>query len=226
MEDPDGAGPVTGKMVAEEAVRLWCIRDVYGKPDPTNSNNRAIFAPEWWSYVTKFHQRCKIGVQITDEKKRFGPVCAKIVAAEVGLSEPQIEKCIAEQYATILETQERDRAWSPTALRINGWRYSGPHDSEVVTRAICSGYVIRPAACNQLASHIPVAGSTVSETVEESQRTSFATTLFVLLASLGLLAVALHCHRRNMVRDVRSLYQADVRTEVKSHMGQYTSLRA
>ena len=28
MEDPDGAGPVTGKMVAEEAVRLWCIRDV------------------------------------------------------------------------------------------------------------------------------------------------------------------------------------------------------
>ena len=28
----------------------------------------------------------------------------------------------------------RNHAWSPTALRINGWRYSGPHEAPVVRR--------------------------------------------------------------------------------------------
>ena len=47
MEDPDGAGPVTGKMVAEEAVRLWCIRDVSarerGRAEREGAGQRALY---------------------------------------------------------------------------------------------------------------------------------------------------------------------------------------
>ena len=53
MEDPDGPGPITGKMVAEEALRSACIRKVYGQRDPKNEHNAAVFSPIWWDYAQR-----------------------------------------------------------------------------------------------------------------------------------------------------------------------------
>ena len=32
-------------------------------------------------------------------------------------------------------------AWSPRAIRINGWRYSGMLEADLVVRAVCSGFI-------------------------------------------------------------------------------------
>lgn len=35
----------------------------------------------------------------------------------------------------------RAEAWSPRAIRINGWRYSGMLEADLVVRAVCSGFI-------------------------------------------------------------------------------------
>ena len=36
---------------------------------------------------------------------------------------------------------DRAEAWSPRAIRINGWRYSGMLEADLVVRAVCSGFI-------------------------------------------------------------------------------------
>jgi hypothetical protein len=219
MEDPDGPGPITGKMVAEEALRLWCIREVYGQRDPMNEHNPAIFSPIWWEYAQKFHKECKLDG--LTEATRFGPTCATAVGRKVSVNEDLVADCVKKDTDSILEAQVRNHAWSPTALRINGWRYSGPHEAPVVAKAICSGYVVRPAACEKIAlAHTPG----VDNEIVEGGASAWSLVGSVMFA-LGLLLTGLHCHRRNMLNEVRSLYQLDVRSEVKSSMSAYSQLR-
>merc|ERR1719247_3278063 len=219
MEDPDGPGPITGKMVAEEALRSSCIRKVYGQRDPKNEHNAAVFSPIWWDYAQRFHRECKLDG--STEATRFGPTCAKAVGRKASINEDLIADCIKTDATYILEAQVRNHAWSPTALRINGWRYSGPHEAPVVAKAICSGYVVRPAACEKIASaHVPG----VQNEIVEGGASAWSLVGSVMFA-LGLLLTGLHCHRRNMLNEVRSLYQLDVRSEVKSSMSAYSQLR-
>jgi hypothetical protein len=219
MEDPDGPGPITGKMVAEEALRLWCIRKVYGQKDSANEHNPAVFAPIWWEYAELFHRDCKLDG--ATEATRFGPKCGAAVGKKVAINEDLVADCIKTDANTILESQVRNHAWSPTAVRINGWRYSGPHEAPVVAKAICSGYVVRPAACEQIASaHKP---GVENEIVEGGA--SIWSILLSVMVALGFLLIGLHCHRQNMLTEVRSLYQLDVRSEVKSSMSAYSQLR-
>lgn len=49
------------------------------------------------------------------------------------------QECYAQTRLDKLAKQREDTAWSPRALRINGWRYSGTLDPDLVTRAICAG---------------------------------------------------------------------------------------
>merc|ERR1712151_230701 len=53
-----------------------------------------------------------------------------------------------------LKDEREHIAWSPRALRINGWRYSGTLDTDLVTRAICAGFVKQPQACKDLVEPI------------------------------------------------------------------------
>jgi hypothetical protein len=90
-----------------------------------------------------------------------------------------------------------------------------------VAKAICSGYVIRPAACEQIASK---AAPGVENEIVEGGVSVWSMVLSVMVA-LGLLLIGLHCHRQNMLTEVRHLYQLDVRSEVKSTMSAYSQLR-
>merc|ERR1711939_432277 len=91
-----------------------------------------------------------------------------------------------------------------------------------LAKAICSGYVVRPAACEKIA--VASVGSGVNNEIVEGG-TSFWSLLGSWLIAIGLLLTGLHCHRRMMLNDVRSAYQLDVRTEVKNSFSAYSQLR-
>merc|ERR1712232_1039968 len=145
----------------------------------------------WWQYVYQLHKMCPLDGP--DEETRFGPVCAKRAGAAAGIDEKSVGKCIMMEGSRILDSQKQDRAWSPTALRINGWRFSGPHDSEIVARAVCSAYVVEPEICDDISDEIPLQGKNVEEDYEGAA--SVRTIFLVFLSAVACLALVLHCHR-------------------------------
>merc|ERR1719253_801362 len=61
-EDPDGAGPITGKMVLIEDVRQLCIHDLY---KVTQSSNQpgvppVEYAQKYWDYMEQFLEQCPL----------------------------------------------------------------------------------------------------------------------------------------------------------------------
>merc|ERR1719436_1275871 len=69
---------------------------------------------------------------------------------DVGVDVPKIHDCVLGTMQEKLQHERENTAWSPRALRINGWRYSGILDADLVTRAICSGFIKQPDECAQL----------------------------------------------------------------------------
>merc|ERR1712107_780126 len=108
------------------------------------------------------------------------------------------------------------------ALRINGWRYNGALDAELVTRAVCAGFTEQPAECSKLfaprnpfipASYkIPPAGVSVGAFI--------ATTL--VLTGLAFLVVLLY--KRSMQSQVERSIREEVMMEVQSQMGAYQKM--
>merc|ERR1719386_673602 len=70
--------------------------------------------------------------------------------SQAGVDVKEVQSCIATSRSAKLKEQRENTAWSPRALRINGWRYSGMMDADLVTRAICSGFISQPDECGTL----------------------------------------------------------------------------
>merc|ERR1719359_189623 len=68
----------------------------------------------------------------------------------VGIDVDAVKQCVRTTTVDKLRHERENIAWSPRALRINGWRYSGTLDADLVTRAICAGFVKQPDVCAQL----------------------------------------------------------------------------
>merc|ERR1712032_255099 len=64
----------------------------------------------------------------------------------------KVEECMTATKDRKLKEERENTAWSPRALRINGWRYSGMMDADLVTRAVCSGFITAPSECKDLLS--------------------------------------------------------------------------
>merc|ERR1711939_1233522 len=69
---------------------------------------------------------------------------------EVGIDVDRIRHCVATTGDAKLESELVNKAWSPRALRVNGWRYKGALEIDLVTRAVCSGFVKQPEECKSL----------------------------------------------------------------------------
>merc|ERR1711939_480111 len=69
---------------------------------------------------------------------------------EVGIDVDRIRHCVATTGDAKLESELVNKAWSPRALRVNGWRYKGALEIDLVTRAVCSGFVKQPEECMSL----------------------------------------------------------------------------
>eukprot|EP00746_Dinoflagellata_sp_MGD_P164439 gnl/MRDRNA2_/MRDRNA2_93065_c0_seq1.p1 gnl/MRDRNA2_/MRDRNA2_93065_c0~~gnl/MRDRNA2_/MRDRNA2_93065_c0_seq1.p1 ORF type:complete len:517 (+),score=84.73 gnl/MRDRNA2_/MRDRNA2_93065_c0_seq1:94-1551(+) len=219
-EDPDGSGPVTGAMVLREDVRQLCILETTGElvNEQVNPKTRG-YHYSWWDYVTEFNTRCP--VHGLDENSRFGDACAqKVLGGIRGIDREKIERCIATRTDAMLEHERTNIAWSPHAIRINGWRYKGQLDPDLATRALCSGFVVKPKECESLLE----ARQNIETKEIISVGVSFGTFAAFLLLLVILLLVVLLLYRRFLSKQVHGVMREEVMLEVAKEMESYLKL--
>merc|ERR1712032_867294 len=243
-EDPDASGSVTGKDVLDENVRQLCIHELTKvakdarqqaadraekeAEDAASGNLRGsqvpqqgvFFAEAYWQYVEKIPDRCPVTGQSEDSK--FGYICSKKLMEEVGIDSAAVEKCVLESKEEKLKDQRNHQAWSPKAMRINGWRYTGMLDADLVTRAVCAGFVQKPAECESIVQardpFLKYDGATVEEGV------SFTTFLLGLAGIAAFSCATLMCYKKSVKDQVQASVREEVMLEVQNAMAQYNRM--
>jgi hypothetical protein len=231
-EDPDGDGPVQGKDVLEEDLRQLCLHDQTKVPGRTRQyedhKTPPEFAEKYWSYIEQFQDRCPITDTTGDVSKQFGPMCSYQLMRDVGLSDAEIDiirECAdVDRNTQELERQKNHTAWSPRALRINGWRYSGILDAELVATAVCAGFSKEPEECldvkvkdrNFFKAYVPLA--------MRSNGISFGTMIAWLLVTVALVAGAFFLYKQYLKKEMRFTIREEVMLEVEAQMGQYRKI--
>jgi len=217
-EAPDAGGIVTGKAVLEEDVRQLCIHEMTkvqrtSLDDLKAGKDMVEYAEKYWEYVEKFADECPL---IGDEPlHRFGQQCAERLLKTVGLDVARVQECVSQTKERKLKEERDNTAWSPRALRINGWRYSGMMDADLVTRAICSGFISQPSECLDLQAPVRVA---VGSVVGVSIQTFMGSLLALLFFGLSMFRFYKTSLQKSITTDVRE----QVFLEVQSHMAQYS----
>jgi len=214
--DPDGPGPVTGADVADEDARQLCIWNVTARRDPSRFHG-ATYSQEFWEYVARLPQECAL--EGGDPASRFGERCSSKLMERLRIPVQKVAACIARDKDRLLDGEAVNVAWSPLALRLNGWRYSGPLDPQTVLKAVCSGYSRRPPECKELldayAGFAPLAAYTIT-------LDSFLV-LMVLLV-FGMAACFLF-YKRRITKSVRSVLREEAMLEVQHQMTEYALLQ-
>jgi hypothetical protein len=223
-EDPDGAGDVTGKDVLDEDVRQLCIHEntkaVRANPeDITNSAHAVEYAAKFWDYIEKYLDSCPL--EATNPDQRFGLTCSNKIMKSVGIDTAAVADCVARTTEEKLKLERRNQAWSPRALRINGWRYSGMLTADLVSRAVCSGFIHQPEECKTLFKPRDVFKPYV---IHEDGGVSFGTMLLWLSLTILLGFGCMLLYKRYLKADMRTTLREEVMLEVQAQMGQYGRL--
>eukprot|EP00435_Cladocopium_sp_Y103_P020026 s425_g4.t2 len=217
-EDPDGSGSVTGYVVLLEDVRQLCIHELYTKSmderisyqqHPTSES--ALYAAEWWRYASNYLDECPLDGKA--ENAKFGPTCSVRVMKKFGIDVEKVEACVAQTQDQKLQQQLTFTAWSPRALRINGWRYKGQLDGDLVTRAICSGFVETPQKCKALIEprnpFLPFAQS-------KETGVSFSQMVEAIVATALFGICIMYFYKRALTRHVHTALREEVMLEVQT----------
>ncbi|CAK0887975.1 unnamed protein product, partial [Prorocentrum cordatum] len=193
--DPDGDGPITGAAVALEDLRQLCIWNLTARREP-GAPKGALYSQEFWEYASTFMQDCLARAAVDEE-------CSLGILKGLGISVDAVKQCMDLNFQTYFETQKREVAWSDQALRLNGWRYTGPLDPESVVKAICSSFDPSPHECTALLDSMKYsrAASGVGHWAAVSFR-ALAWTIFLLLA---VLALAFLFYKRHVTQSVRKV---------------------
>jgi hypothetical protein len=226
-EDPDGSGPITGKMVLEEDIRQLCIHERtkvtrISLDDMEKGRQPVEYAEKFWMYVEKFADECPIDGPEDDPEHAFGTICSERVQHDVGINDDlfdDVKKCYRETQLEKLKAERENIAWSPHALRINGWRYSGTMDADLVTRAVCAGFVKQPKACEDLVQ--PINPYVDEQVVEEDTGVGLGTFVTALLVIAGITGSALLLYKRSLTRHIHSALREEVMLEVQAQMDSY-----
>lgn len=214
-EDPDGNGPITGKMVLEEDVRQLCIHDKYKRITNREGGSKSVqYAAEYWDYIERYIERCPLA----GSGDRFGEECSKKLMAEVGIDQAQVEECVHATSTEKLQHEVENTAWSPRALRINGWRYSGILDADLVTKAVCSGFTVEPAECQEISKE---RDPFVPYNQQGSTGISFTTLFAWLVGTLTVGAISMALYKRRLQEEMRANIREEVMLEVQA---QYSKL--
>mmetsp|Transcript_30715 Transcript_30715/g.57516 ORF Transcript_30715/g.57516 Transcript_30715/m.57516 type:complete len:504 (-) Transcript_30715:283-1794(-) len=234
-DDPDAGGPVTGYQVLMEDVRQLCIHELTAVAIESRQSVAAIpetmqrymprvfYSRPWWQYVSQYLDECPIDGRSDDPLHSFGPECSERVMKKVGgIDIEKVKECERNTKEEKLAYQLENSAWSEDALRINGWRYSGTMDADLVTKAICAGFIMTPVPCATLTSPtnpfhgevLPVrtGGVTNSQMVEA----------FLILAVIAI--GVMYFYKRSLTRHVHTALREEVMLEVQSQMSQYKQL--
>lgn len=145
--DPDWGGKTTGKDVVEESVRQLCLWQITQYLD-TNDPHSGFYSEVWWKYMEAFPTECPHNGPTDDHT--LGELCSYNLMKNLTVNIHQVQKCYQQNFDTLLTHELLNKAWSPLALMINNWRYSGPLDPEIVTRAVCTGYKNEQEECRKL----------------------------------------------------------------------------
>jgi len=219
-EDPDGPGDVTGKMVLDEDVRQLCIHQLHKKTqDHSKSRHKIEYSKEYWDYIEIFGDECP--VQGSSADRRFGAECSERVMKKVGITSSSVQKCMDDSYSSKLSSERAQTAWSPRAIRINGWRYTGQLDADLVMRAICAGFVDQPKGCLDLPEPVSMARWQAS-----ARKAGLSTFLPMLLIVVLFAFVGLFCYRRSLTKHIHNALREEVMLEVQAQMDQYNQLAA
>jgi hypothetical protein len=219
-EDPDDSGPVTGKDVLEEDARQLCIHELTKDQSGGSGLLRVEYAEKFWNYVEQLPERCPLNGDSAET--RFGQICSSRLMADVGLDADKVADCVLRTQYTKLKHERENTAWSPRALRINGWRYNGALDAELVTRAVCSGFTEQPGECsNLLAPRNPFMPASYKNPPGGVSVAAFIA-MISIVTGLALSTVCLY--KRSMKNQVKRSIQEEVMLEVQSQMSEYQKM--
>eukprot|EP00434_Breviolum_minutum_P027521 symbB.v1.2.024336.t1/scaffold2296.1/size83103/1 len=120
----------------------------------------------------------------------------------------------------MLREQLQNVAWSSLALRLNGWRYSGPLDPQTVLKAVCGGYTTgtQPSECSYM-NWEGVTGGVLTAGLVDS--VPFAQMLAALALLVSVLIGAFFFYKRHLASSVRRVLREEVMLEVQSQMADY-----
>jgi len=101
----------------------------------------------WWDFVLKVNSKCN---------SRNADTCWEPIARELGIDVEKIKNCEKNEARSLLENEirlneEYGVRGSPTVF-INDMLYQGARTPEAYKQAICSGFITKPAECNQTLS--------------------------------------------------------------------------
>mmetsp|Transcript_40835 Transcript_40835/g.89324 ORF Transcript_40835/g.89324 Transcript_40835/m.89324 type:complete len:476 (+) Transcript_40835:78-1505(+) len=215
--DPDGPGPITGADVVREDVRQLCIWNVTARTMELEGEG-ATYSQEFWEYVTRLLDKCPVKTYFGSGS--FGEECSFNLMSSLGIPVDQVRSCVEERAFDFLENERRNVAWSQQALRLNGWRYSGPLDPETVLKAVCAGFSTRPKECGELLDEYSVRGIDLNAAVLTF---GFVVWAFGTLACF--LALIFWAVKRHTIKSVRLAVREEVMLEVQSQMAEYEPLQ-
>ncbi|CAK0874832.1 unnamed protein product [Prorocentrum cordatum] len=216
-EDPDGAGPVTGTDVIAEDVRQLCIHELYKK---VSNEGRVQFSREFWDYMEQLGDACP--VDGTGENM-FGYKCSVNLMRKIGINSDDVNECASRTTGDKLKDQRDHPAWSPRAVRINGWRYTGMLDPDLVTRAICSGFITAPDECDKLLNPRDPFG--VLHPMGLKGGVTFGQMVGWMVVTLLVAFGALLLYKRYLKNEMRITLREEVMLEVRSAMGEYRQMQ-
>lgn len=224
-EDPDAGGLITGKDVLEEDVRQLCIHELTKVPRTTElsvkSGQIIEYAEPYWHYIQDFPGKCPLDGTAPNV---FGLECSEKLQKGVGVDVDKVRECVLYSKEEKLKHERENPAWSPRALRVNGWRYSGMLEADLVTRAICAGFITQPKECQELLKprdpFVPYNGPPVQAGV------TFKLFITVLGMCMGIAFIAALLYKRSLKQSVRTTLREEVMLEVQAQMGEYRQLQA
>lgn len=230
-EDPDGAGQVTGREVLEENVRQLCIHERTKVPRQSNEivtmagafGAKPEYSKEFWNYIVRFLDECPL--EAKDPTKRFGETCSLKVMREVGIQTDPIVQCALTTKDEKLLHERDNPAWSPRALRINGWRYSGIMSAELVVQAVCSGFINQPRECKRLLDDQGTRDYFAHQLRMVKKGVTFGEMVTVLLVTALLGFFLMILYKRYLRKEMQNSLREEVMLEVQAQMGEYAQLK-
>merc|ERR550532_3744709 len=138
---------------------------------------------------------------------------------DVNLDTAAITNCVERSKNEKLQHEKDNPAWSPRALRINGWRYSGILDPDLVTRAICSSFITQPKECKDIVKPRDPFGVYTGGPINTSSGVGFGTLLLWLFITVCLFSACLLLYKRYLKADMRTALREEVMLEVQAQMG-------
>jgi len=229
-EPPESGGLVTGKMVLEEDVRQLCIHNLTkiarGISGTRDTHTIVFHAQKWWDYVSQLGHRCPSILASMGQlasMDRFGTDCSEALMKDVGIDVDKVRECVATTAEDRLESERVNKAWSPRALRVNGWRYNGMLEAKLVTRAVCSGFVKRPQECEEI-----IKPRDPTEKWLHREPVEVGVTLVKLIGMafvfLVVVFIAACVYKGFLAKSMRSQINTEVMQEVSSQMASYRPL--